>query len=65
MPLPLVIELQCCNQSRDDKRVDLSEFKKALPLLVRWAQLELAWLHSDACGMSCLQAFHKTILHPT
>ena len=26
--------------NRDDKRVDLSEFKKALPLLVRSAQRE-------------------------
>ena len=29
------------NPNRDDKRVDLSEFKKALPLLVRSAKRDL------------------------
>jgi hypothetical protein len=36
-----------CNEYRDDKRVDLPEFKKALPLLVRRAKLGATFLDSD------------------
>lgn len=42
LPARLMVLLHCavCHRRRDDKRVDLPEFKKALPLLVRWEQVE-------------------------
>ncbi len=45
-----------CHHRRDDKRVDLAEFKKALPLLVRLGQVEIGYFDCTLTVSKCTNA---------